>query len=282
MATDAPGPSSLRPAGDPSDVDSLWRSAGWDTTPLFMRSLPASDPTIRPSPTDKVALEALQSLVYESSPEETVRQLKERGNELFKLRKWKEAKGFYDQAVQEVIEKPREEREQVVEIGAEVEGDVKDETRRAVYSNRAACNLELRKVLSTDLYVHSPDMNFTENFASCLRDCAAALAPPLPSPSSPAIRKALFRSAKASFQLGKLDDSLDALDRLAALDEKEGRGKDKDGEALREKVAKRREEKQRQEQARQEREAAEKALGSALKRAFEVRYFPRRHWDILN
>lgn len=110
-----------------------------------------------------------------------------------------------------------------------------------------------------------------ENFASCLRDCASALAPPLPSPSSPTIRKSLFRSARASYQLGKLDDAIDALERLRTLDEKEGRGVDKDGEALRKKVEDRRVQKMKQEEEKKRRENADKAFGSSLRAAFEVR-----------
>jgi hypothetical protein len=98
-----------------------------------MKSLPtelggtADTPSIiregETNPSDTLA--ALQALAYEGDPSEIAQGFREQGNDLFKKRKFRDAIGFYSRALDEV--------------GKELEVT----ERRTLYSNRAACNLEL-------------------------------------------------------------------------------------------------------------------------------------------
>ncbi|KAG8888754.1 hypothetical protein FRB98_006882 [Tulasnella sp. 332] len=102
-----------------------------DSIPLFMRDLPGDDSGT------SVAYEALQSLVYEGTPDDQAKNFKEQGNDYFKGKKFREAVGFYTQGI-----------------------DVKPEDpvlKEALLLNRALCNLELK------------------NFGSVLRDTSTTL-----------------------------------------------------------------------------------------------------------
>jgi len=86
-----------------------------DSVPLFMRSLPEAG-------TDEVAINALQSLDSEGTPDEVAENFKGQGNNYFKGKRIREARDFYTQG-----------------IGA----NPTDPTiLEALYCNRAACNLE--------------------------------------------------------------------------------------------------------------------------------------------
>lgn len=101
-----------------------------ESTPLFMRDLPddaSQDPT----------LAALQSLLYEGTPDEVAQNFKEQGNEAFKEKRTRDALNFYSQGI---AAKPAD-----------------NAVLEALLCNRAACNLEL------------------QNYGSVLRDCANAL-----------------------------------------------------------------------------------------------------------
>jgi len=110
----------------PTEEEAL---ASFDSVPLFMKSLPddEEDPT----------LAALQSLIYEGTPDEIAQNFKEQGNEYFKGKRFREALGFYTQGVDA---KPTDQT--ILE---------------ALLCNRAACNLELK------------------NNGSVLRDCSRVL-----------------------------------------------------------------------------------------------------------
>ncbi|GJJ07575.1 hypothetical protein Clacol_001778 [Clathrus columnatus] len=103
---------------------------GFDNIPLFMRSLPDGA-------ADNVAIDALQSLVHEGTPDEVAENFKESGNEYFKGKRWSEARGFYTQGIDAEPTNPR--------------------LMEALLCNRAACNLEL------------------QNYGSVLRDCSKAI-----------------------------------------------------------------------------------------------------------
>ncbi|EGO01608.1 hypothetical protein SERLA73DRAFT_85379 [Serpula lacrymans var. lacrymans S7.3] len=122
--------SSQNPAPLPQPVSVDDKLAAFDSIPLFMKSLPTEDTT-------DVALEALQSLVHEGTPDEVAQNFKEQGNEYFKGKRYREALGFYTQGVD-----------------AEPTDPV---LREALLCNRAACNLELK------------------NYGSVLRDCSQVL-----------------------------------------------------------------------------------------------------------
>ncbi|KAG9007850.1 hypothetical protein FRB90_009205 [Tulasnella sp. 427] len=120
MALPRPEP---RPAGiSLADLDSI---------PLFMRHLPEDDGS------NNIALEALQSLVYEGSPDEQARRFKDQGNEYFRGKRFREASAYYTQGINVNPSDPI--------------------IQEALLLNRAACNLELK------------------NFGMVLRDTSAGL-----------------------------------------------------------------------------------------------------------
>ncbi|VDC04001.1 unnamed protein product [Peniophora sp. CBMAI 1063] len=99
-------------APDEATIDSFLASH-----PLFMTSLPdaeSEDPT----------LAALQSLAYDGTPDEIASNFKSQGNEYFKGKRFREAAGFYTQAL---------------------DAQPSDKSLlEALLLNRAACNLELQ------------------------------------------------------------------------------------------------------------------------------------------
>ncbi|KAF4619617.1 hypothetical protein D9613_005433 [Agrocybe pediades] len=123
VSTSVVGPS-------PKQVNEQEALASFDSIPLFMKSLPDEenlDPTVS----------ALQSLIYEGTPDEIAQNFKEQGNEYFKGKRYREAIGFYTQGIDAKPTDPP--------------------TLEALLCNRAACNLEL------------------QNYGSVLRDCSKAL-----------------------------------------------------------------------------------------------------------
>ncbi|KAJ3743389.1 40S ribosomal protein S7 [Lentinula detonsa] len=103
----------------------------FDSVPLFMRSLPDEDPA------ENTSLAALQSLVHEGTPDEIAENFKEQGNDYFKGKRYRDAVGFYTQAIDAKPDNPS--------------------LLEALLCNRAACNLELK------------------NYGSVLRDCSKVL-----------------------------------------------------------------------------------------------------------
>ncbi|KAL0580918.1 HSP70/90 co-chaperone [Marasmius crinis-equi] len=102
----------------------------FDNVPLFMKSLPEDAGT---NPT----LAALQELAYEGTPDEVADNFRERGNESYKEKKYRDALMFYNQGIEA---KPTD----LV-------------LKEKLLLNIAACNLILK------------------NFGSVLRDCASAI-----------------------------------------------------------------------------------------------------------
>ncbi|CDU26178.1 related to CNS1-cyclophilin seven suppressor [Sporisorium scitamineum] len=115
---------------EPRDLESTLKS--WDSVPLFMKDLPTSS-----DPGTDTALEALQSLTFDGTPDEVATNFKTQANDYFKSKRYREALGFYTQA-----------------IDAAPEDKALLET---LYANRAACNLEL------------------QNYGAALRDTSAVL-----------------------------------------------------------------------------------------------------------
>lgn len=183
------GPESASMPG-PELPPQLARSAGktaeeimadLNKSPLFMTELEEND--------DVAALEAL---AYEGTPLENATDFKERGNECFKEKRWRDAIEFYGRGVTVVTqeanrralgEKPRE---------GDDEGDSEAEIARqgavleTLHANRAACQLELK------------------NYRSCWLDCASALK------LNPRNVKAWYRSARALLAVGKVEEADDA------------------------------------------------------------------------
>ncbi|KAH8761427.1 hypothetical protein F5882DRAFT_29235 [Hyaloscypha sp. PMI_1271] len=155
-------------------------------TPLFMTSLEENDD-----------LEALKALAYEGTPLEVSTGFKERGNESFKERGFKDAKEFYTKAINvlllEVRKRQKGEKKKEEEGGEE---EVKREIAvlEACLVNRAACHLELK------------------NYRSCTLDCGSALR------INPENVKAFYRSTRALLSLDRISEADDACARGLALD----------------------------------------------------------------
>ena len=155
-------------------------------TPLFMTSLEENDD-----------LEALKALAYEGTPLEVSTGFKERGNESFKERGFKDAKEFYTKAINvlllEVRKRQKGEKKEEEEGGEE---EVKREIAvlEACLVNRAACHLELK------------------NYRSCTLDCGSALR------VNSGNVKAFYRSTRALLSLDRISEADDACVRGLALD----------------------------------------------------------------
>jgi tetratricopeptide (TPR) repeat protein len=152
-------------------------------TPLFMTSLEENDD-----------LEALKALAYEGTPLEVSSGFKERGNECFTEKNYKDAKEFYSKAIQVLLlEVRKRQRGEKTEADGE---DVKKElgVLEACLVNRAASNLSLK------------------NYRSCILDCGHALR------LNPKNVKAYYRSSRALLSLDKIPEADDACARGLALD----------------------------------------------------------------
>ncbi|PWN48076.1 hypothetical protein IE53DRAFT_381635 [Violaceomyces palustris] len=116
-----------------------------DSIPLFMKDLPAEDSNQANGggqddaggSSSAVALEALQSLAFDGTPDEVASNFKSQGNDYFVGKRYREALGFYTQALDA--------------------HPTDSKLLETLYANRAACNLEL------------------ENYGATLRDTSSCL-----------------------------------------------------------------------------------------------------------
>ncbi|SCW03562.1 LAFE_0G13212g1_1 [Lachancea fermentati] len=131
--------------------------------PFFMTKLDDTDG----DGGNNLELEALKALAYEGEPHEIAENFKNQGNDLYKAKRYKEAREMYNK-------------------GLEIKCDVA-KINEALYSNRAACELELK------------------NYRRCINDCKHALQ------HGPKNIKCYFRMGKAFFALSKLDDAEEAV-----------------------------------------------------------------------
>ncbi|KAL5316954.1 hypothetical protein ACEPPN_016006 [Leptodophora sp. 'Broadleaf-Isolate-01'] len=172
--------------------------ADLNTVPLFMTDLEEND-----------GIEALKALAYEGTPAEVAQGFKERGNESFVEKSWRDAKEFYEKGINVLLVEVRkrqaadkiqskmkgkgkvEEEEEVVD-----EEEVKKEIKilEACLVNRAACHLELK------------------NYRSCTLDCGSALR------INPRNVKAFYRCSKALLALDRIVEADDACARGLAID----------------------------------------------------------------
>ncbi|EFP74528.1 uncharacterized protein PGTG_00484 [Puccinia graminis f. sp. tritici CRL 75-36-700-3] len=258
MSQQAPCPPSIGPSPPPNrppediGTDELMKAAGWDTIPLFMKDLPKELNQADPNAPVNHTIEALQALIYDEDEDEKLRSLealKARANELFGCRDYRQALGFYKQAV-EILEKPAPADTTHSEPESTAATNIPQELRNSIYSNRAACHLSLG------------------NFRSCLTDCATVLSPPLPVPATKLVRKCFFRSAKALASLERFDEALDCLNKLMAIDQRDRLTNDDEPKKLKgdieRQIAHRQAEKQAKETAEEGRKVLEKALKDAL------------------
>merc|ERR1712093_818625 len=126
------------PALPPALADIL---ADLNTVPLFMTELEEND-----------GIEALKALAYEGTPAEVAQGFKERGNESFAEKSWKDAKEFYEKGInvllievrkRQAANKIRSKMKGKVAVEEEVdEEEVKKEIKilEASLVNRAACH----------------------------------------------------------------------------------------------------------------------------------------------
>lgn len=133
---------------------------------------------------ENLELEAIRALQYEGTRSEVALGFKENGNEMVKVKRWKDGKEFYTQALGVLHKESKQDPKSDTDQGAEIQKEKKIE--EACYINRALCNLELQNYRSTTL------------------DCASTLR------LNPSNSKAYYRSSLALLALSKLPEALDA------------------------------------------------------------------------
>ncbi len=100
---------------------------------------------------ENVELDALRALQYEGTPAEIAQGFKEQGNEVVKLKRWKDGKEFYTKGLAVLAQRKKARLlGSANEVGedssvAEDEAEIKKqrELEEACFVNRALCNLEL-------------------------------------------------------------------------------------------------------------------------------------------
>ncbi len=100
---------------------------------------------------ENVELDALRALQYEGTPAEIAQGFKEQGNEVVKLKRWKDGKEFYTKGLAVLAQRKKARLlESSNEVGenppvAEDEAEIRKqrELEEACFVNRALCNLEL-------------------------------------------------------------------------------------------------------------------------------------------
>jgi len=154
-------------------------------SPLFMTELEENDD-----------IAALQALAYEGTALEVATGFKERGNEEYVVKGYKDAKEFYTKGINVLL---LEVRKRQTGEKTEDNGD-KEEVKKQIailetsLVNRAACNLELK------------------NYRSCIQDCTSALK------INNKNVKAYYRSSKALLMLDKIVEADDACVRGLEID----------------------------------------------------------------
>jgi tetratricopeptide (TPR) repeat protein len=172
-----PGMASLR------DKTTEEKLAELNKVPLFMTSLEENDD-----------LEALKALAYEGTSLEVSTGFKERGNESFTGKGYKDAKEFYTKAINILLLEVRKRQKGVQTETSEEDVKKEVEVLEASLVNRAACNLALR------------------NYRSCIQDCGHALR------INGRNVKAYYRSSKALLALEKIVDADDSCARGLAVE----------------------------------------------------------------
>ncbi|KAF2417103.1 TPR repeat protein-like protein [Tothia fuscella] len=162
-------------------------------TPLFMTTLDETDG----EGGENIELAALRALAYDGTRAEIAGNFREQGNEQARIKRWKDAKEFYDKALA-ALKAPQQDDpepgEDAVELDEEEEAKKEKVIEEASYVNRALCNLELR------------------NYRSCNLDCAATLRLNISNV------KAWYRSASACLALDRIPEAEDACNRGLEVD----------------------------------------------------------------
>lgn len=198
---------SMQPSIPPSMAEAKGKTvdevvAEMKRMPLFMTNLDDADA----DGGENIELEALKALAYEGTRAEIAQNFREQGNDLAKIKRWPDAREFYDKALA-ALRAPRKEEEWEEIKHEESELEKEKEIAEACYANRALCNLELRMV---PFRIHIPRKSHSlhiGNYRSCNIDCASALR------LNPRNGKAWYRSASACLALDKLPEAEDACAR---------------------------------------------------------------------
>ncbi|EGG06575.1 uncharacterized protein MELLADRAFT_63178 [Melampsora larici-populina 98AG31] len=136
--------------------------------------------------------------------ERAVNAIRKKGNEAFVSKDYNKAVELYCDA----IDLSDSQRVKSPIPGIPYQYPIQEVSRRAIYSNRAACYLAQGK------------------YQACLDDCDECLTGVFPIPMAPPLRKAAYRRAQALWYMGKIEDALAACDAVylnefAALPESE-------------------------------------------------------------
>ncbi|KAL8869881.1 MAG: hypothetical protein Q9174_003935 [Haloplaca sp. 1 TL-2023] len=125
-------------------------------TPLFMTNLDDGE-----DDEPNIELEAIRALQYEGTRAEVALGFKERGNEMVKEKRWKDAKEFYTKGIAALKQMPQDQKHGEQQVQRQVHGgqgsknaqepeeaEIAQERKveEACYVNRALCNLELPRL----------------------------------------------------------------------------------------------------------------------------------------
>ena len=120
---------------------------------------------------ENVELDALRALQYEGTPAEIAQGFKEQGNEVVKMKRWKDGKEYYTKGLVVLAQRkkvrslrsPEEtgEKPSIAEDEAEIRKQ--KELEEACYVNRALCNLELSMFSQSPTLAHAdPELTYTQ------------------------------------------------------------------------------------------------------------------------
>jgi len=149
--------------------------------PLFMTSLDETDG----EGGENAELEALKALAYEGTRAEIAGNFREQGNEQARLKRWADAKPFYDKALaalkglaQEQGKREGEAEVELKEVDEMEERKKEREIEEACLVNRALCNLELSASM------HHPYYTMLGESADSIHQKTTAPAPSTAQPHS--------------------------------------------------------------------------------------------------
>ncbi|KAI5463271.1 hypothetical protein BGZ63DRAFT_351760 [Mariannaea sp. PMI_226] len=204
-------------------------------SPIFMTDMSDMDE-------ENEDIAALQALAYEGTALENGLDFKERGNDCFKVKGYRDAKEFYTKGINILFLEERKRRHGQVTTNPEGEPDSAEEIAKQ------------RETLEA-LY----------NYRSCWTDCAAAIR------LNPDNIKAYYRSARALLAVDRIEEADDVCARGLALDTANTGLK-----AVAEDIIKRAREIDARRKKEAEREAREKRREALLKAALRARNIPTR------
>lgn len=89
----------------------------------------------------------MRALQYEGTPLENAQSFKEQGNDMVKVKRWKDGQEFYSKALL-ILQKSRLDRRgtQPADVGSEQESLKEAQLEEVCLVNRALCNLELSEL----------------------------------------------------------------------------------------------------------------------------------------